>query len=134
MPVTVYRSAKLAIQNNTNTLWTLDSAELLFGAWAGSFDPYKHTPDIGVQSAIVLNSQSLVLHQGAEGFARFSSAECQMHIHWSRPWVGEFGIEVSLSSGDFEIEVFDQTEMPANGVAMIKVTESRSIPLSAEAA
>lgn len=124
MPAIVYRSARVVIQNSTNTLWTLDSAELLFGTWAGQFDPYKNTPRIAAQSAVVLSNHSMVLQHGAEGFARFSSAEGQLHLHWNRPWVGPFRIEKRLSFPGFRVSIEDQTEMPAYAVAIVSIHDA----------
>lgn len=121
MPALIYRSARVVIQNSTNTLWTLDAAELLFGSWTGPFDPYKNTPKIDAQAAIALNSHSSILHQGAEGFIRFSSSEGQLHIHWDRPWVGPFKVDASLNYDGFTVKDYDQTQMPAYGVGLVTI-------------
>ena len=65
--------------------------------------------------------QSTELRVGAEGFARYSSIHGQLHVMWSRPWVGDFETVVHLSDDRLAHTIRHNVASPAFPAAMIDI-------------
>lgn len=124
-PPIVYRSARIVVQNSTAVLWTLDAAEVIGGDWARGCDPARQLRDLPPQAAVVFTNQSTELRVGAEGFARYSSIHGQLHVTWSRPWVGAFETTVQLSDEQLAHTIRCTEASPAFPAAMIDIHPRR---------
>lgn len=124
MAAIVYRSVRIVIQNSTNTLWTLDSAEVICGEWAGRGGLPDDIRQIDPQSAAAFTAQSTQLHVGVEGFIRYGSVHGPFHVHWSRPWVGDFDLRYGLADGAFSVVPSVNEDNPAFPAVLLTVSRN----------
>ena len=119
---TVYRSARIVLQNNTDELLTLQGAESLWGDWSAGFEG-RAGDQVEPQSARVFATESTDLQVGTSAFLHVASTRGHFRLSWSLPWVGEFTCEVTGSSA----KIYVDSEEPAAIVAVVVLPPRRRI-------
>ncbi|RKH58974.1 hypothetical protein [Corallococcus llansteffanensis] len=113
----VLRSMDVVLQNNTNELLTLESAEVMRGEWGPPAAP-RRGDVVEKQSSAKWLNQSTVDGVGVMGFLRLGCTKGYIDISWNMPYfdVGQRTQEVKVPPPldyliDFNTENFDQVVM-----------------------
>lgn len=109
---TVYRSVRVVVQNSTDDIFTIEGTEVIQGEWSPKL-ALKNGERLEPQSARAFGSESTTLQRGAEGYLRMGSVGGYLGLHWARPWVGEFNLQVEQSQSRWKVEVEINDEDPA---------------------
>ncbi|MBX5484125.1 MAG: hypothetical protein IRZ16_20050 [Myxococcaceae bacterium] len=123
---TVYRSVRIVLQNSTDDVFTVEGAEVIQGEWSPKL-AVKNGERLEPQSARAFGSESTILQRGAEGFVRIGSVGGYLSLHWARPWVGDFRLDVSQSHSRWQVQTQVNEEDPA-AVSVLAIV-SPSAPL-----
>lgn len=117
----IYRSVRLVVQNGSNAILAVESAQALLGDWGQGTKPAS----IPAQSALTLSVQSTVLHTGVEAFIRFGSSLGRVHLHWILPWVGEFAIHCDADRDHWDVSRYVLDDEPAAIAVLMALTGRR---------
>ena len=117
----IYRSVRLVVQNSSNAILAVESAQALLGDWSQGTKPASIPP----QSALTLSVQSTTLHSGVEAFIRFGSSLGRVHLHWTLPWVGEFTIHCDADPDLWDVGRHVLDDEPAAVAVLMALTARR---------